>query len=275
MVSPQSDDNMKFCIEAAIQEISQYFMTATLPTLNATRNYPELPGEPCHQRERMRLKYSSSAVDRFTSQELLAYAMSRDDPTLVAQALSNGAQYVRNPDMGFTCFHWAVFMNNIKVVGFFADHAPDINIKTGSGLTPLHIAALCGYTGCVDVLMSRGADLYAMNNKNSTPLALAAGAGKIETVLHFLNDPRIIQAQPELELQLASKENALFNAAIINNHVGMVKILLNFPAIISYAMDNKRTILEKAAGHDAMVTLLHQTIFVEGNGIQYKGKSFR
>ena len=46
----------------------------------------------------------------------------------------------------------------------------DVNYKAGSKRTPLHIAAYAGHLDIVDFLVSKGADITAVDQDNDTPL---------------------------------------------------------------------------------------------------------
>ena len=48
--------------------------------------------------------------------------------------------------------------------------------------TPLHVAAMKGYTGIVKMLIERGAKLDAVNDEELTPLHLCAQNGHVRYV---------------------------------------------------------------------------------------------
>ncbi len=61
----------------------------------------------------------------------------------------------------------------------------DINARNGSGMTPLHAAALTGQKDAVELLIEKGADLNAKNENGVTPLQLASQQGH-QTIVELL-----------------------------------------------------------------------------------------
>ncbi|KAJ5077781.1 ankyrin repeat family protein [Anaeramoeba ignava] len=60
------------------------------------------------------------------------------------------------------------------------------NEEDDFGLTPLHWAAYGGHTGCVWLLLDKGADIYARAKNGDTALHKAAWRGNKATVQHLL-----------------------------------------------------------------------------------------
>jgi len=71
----------------------------------------------------------------------------------------------------------AVRAKDIKQVENLLRNNPDVNIMTGSNLTPLHIASENGTTEIVELLIKNGADINAKTLYDVTPLHFAAQGG--------------------------------------------------------------------------------------------------
>lgn len=66
----------------------------------------------------------------------------------------------------------------------------EVDARSTTRRTPLHIAALCGFPDILDMLLQRGADINATDNDGYTALHLAASLGHLATVQRLLNyDP--------------------------------------------------------------------------------------
>lgn len=73
-------------------------------------------------------------------------------------------------------------VNNTDAVAYYTTLCPDLaSIRDGTtGLTPLHYAVSSGSLGVVDILIDRGADVFARDRWNRTPFRLADEAGQHE-----------------------------------------------------------------------------------------------
>lgn len=54
------------------------------------------------------------------------------------------------------------------------DHGANVDSKSLTDVTPVHVAAQCGQCDALEVLVRRGADVNAATNDGATPLHLAA-----------------------------------------------------------------------------------------------------
>ena len=61
-----------------------------------------------------------------------------------------------------------------------------INFKNKKGDSPLHLAAMNGLVTVVEILLSKGADIWAKNNKNKTPLLSCARNDQVSDCLEIL-----------------------------------------------------------------------------------------
>lgn len=73
-----------------------------------------------------------------------------------------------------TCYE-----GDVKKVSDLLDQGLDVNTKTNSGSTVLHIAAQNGYLDLVNLLIARGADVNLLTADGWTPLHFAAQRGYV------------------------------------------------------------------------------------------------
>mmetsp|Transcript_9947 Transcript_9947/g.12926 ORF Transcript_9947/g.12926 Transcript_9947/m.12926 type:complete len:653 (+) Transcript_9947:333-2291(+) len=87
--------------------------------------------------------------------------------------------------------HWATTEGSIKVVSWLIKHSERdiVNVRDGSGCTPLMIAAQYGYPNLVAYLIQKGADPSSLDNNRDSALHWGAykGDSSIVGLLHHLN----------------------------------------------------------------------------------------
>lgn len=72
------------------------------------------------------------------------------------------------------------FSGHENIVRILIEHgASNINAKGESGFSPLHTAAAYGRANVTEFLISRGANVNAMNDDQMTPLDLAETNGEL------------------------------------------------------------------------------------------------
>jgi ankyrin repeat protein len=81
-------------------------------------------------------------------------------------------------DNGMNVLHVAAQAVNREVVNVLLDADADINSRTGTGDTALHLAARCGHIKMVEFLLS----ITARNEHDDTSLHLPARHGMVEVV---------------------------------------------------------------------------------------------
>jgi ankyrin repeat protein len=72
------------------------------------------------------------------------------------------------------CGHDAAEAGKVKEVRRLMDSGVDANEVSGTGLTPLHAAAIWGHRDVAELLLSRGGDVNARDGNGMTPLHFAA-----------------------------------------------------------------------------------------------------
>eukprot|EP00066_Takifugu_rubripes_P025840 XP_011615106.1 PREDICTED: ankyrin repeat domain-containing protein 53 [Takifugu rubripes] len=68
---------------------------------------------------------------------------------------------------------------------YLLEQGADINVKTNSGATPLHLAASEGLLDCVETLIQAGADILAQDDMGNTPLDWARMGCHREVARHL------------------------------------------------------------------------------------------
>lgn len=109
----------------------------------------------------------------------LHWAAQSGSVEMVKLLLESGAEInAQSPEFGFTPLHCAVHIDDDKIAALFLDYGADIEARDNNGMTPLAVAAHMKHFNCARMLVERGANMLATENKNgSTPLHLAAKSG--------------------------------------------------------------------------------------------------
>jgi len=93
----------------------------------------------------------------------------------------HGVKILRTYDShGHTPLHWAALGGYSDVIKFFINCGVEINEQSQSdyGPYPIHWACVNGHILCVDLLIQNGASINCTDNKGCTPLIITAQYGK-------------------------------------------------------------------------------------------------
>lgn len=123
-----------------------------------------------------------------------------------------------------------------------------INIKDPAGNTPLHIAAVNGSVPLVEMLLSKGADINAVNTQLNTPLHLAIMNGKDEVCKY------LIEKGTDLTKQNIVKKTPL-HLTVRHNRRAIAEILIAKGAVVDSRDDMQRTPLGLAARESGNVDI--------------------
>ncbi|KAI4679461.1 hypothetical protein J4E81_010407 [Alternaria sp. BMP 2799] len=119
-------------------------------------------------------------------------------------------------DDGSTLLHVAVHCNQNELIDALRRKGADINAKNSDGMSPLLIA--CGMNvELVNFLVTRCADVCAVNKKGQGALQIAAACGQVK-VLRFLLDLDLADEEP---LNINAVDDASYTpliAAIVEGH---------------------------------------------------------
>jgi RNA polymerase sigma factor (sigma-70 family) len=135
-----------------------------------------------HERwdEATALRYGLPIVRSFTALHRAAY---NDDSELIAFLLSRRADVDARTRSGQTPLHVAVQLNYPAVAARLLAGAADPNIMTDQGLTPLHYAVILGRRELAALLLDAGADAHIPDRHGRTPLDWAGLKGYEDLVL--------------------------------------------------------------------------------------------
>jgi len=99
-----------------------------------------------------------------------------------------------------------------QMAALLLERGADLMAKDEKGRTALHLAAAAGRTKVVEFLLSRGAEIDARDSQGRTPLMLAASRGRKQTVKLLLDkgaDPNAVDQEGNRPLELARGEEVM------------------------------------------------------------------
>ena len=146
----------------------------------------------------------------------------------------------------------AVEAGDLNLVNhFIAEHGADVNEASGSGVTPLHLAANGGHVAIAVTLIAEGADVNLKNDDDETPLYWAAGGGYAVIVAALL------ARRAEVDAKNDEGQTPLHWAAR-NGRAAVVVALLAGGADVNAKNDDGEAPLHLAAdgGHAVVVATL-------------------
>lgn len=121
----------------------------------------------------------------------------------------------------------------------------DLGAKRSDGETPLHIAAVCGFTDCTRVLLELGADVGSTNDDLSVPLHLAASCDHSDVALNLL--------EFGADIVMADRDgNTPLHYAAFGGYVAVVRSLLQAigDSSVVYIRNNDGDTALECAPHD-------------------------
>ncbi|XP_024875378.1 serine/threonine-protein phosphatase 6 regulatory ankyrin repeat subunit B-like [Temnothorax curvispinosus] len=164
-------------------------------------------------------KYSQD-LDTITNQERMFAALEEGKPNNFKDCLEKGADINARSINSWTTLHFAAKGSSPKVIKLILDQSLSVNVKDINGQSPLHIAAEHGRNNIVEFFIKEGLYINDLDNSGKTPLHVAAQNGHEKTVVVLLNNKKAHTiARDKIGL-------SLLHYAIINNHIGVTKILL-------------------------------------------------
>ena len=152
---------------------------------------------------------------------------------------------------------------NIKRLKSTLGYVRDINFMDDTGATALHKAALGGYNDIVQLLLTKGASIEAVNKCNDTPLHNAALYHHYSTVELLLSKGALIEATN-------NDNNTPLHLAVQDGPTSTVGLLLSKGASIEATNKDNNTPLHLAARHGS--TTIVKLLLSKGASIKATDK---
>ena len=193
-------------------------------------------------------------------QDTLAYLFDPKNPHFKPRKLLRGVQniYSRRPAFfgekpdELTPLLLAAFCGFSGLIKhLIVTHAPDVNAKCGDGRSALHEASGNGHVDSVRILLDHGADVNAVGWKDNTPLHHACYYGHVN-VTRFL-----LEHNANSNAQTTDYETALHDASE-QGYLEIVRLLVDHGADVTVQRKDGLTPYQVATrnGHKAVAQLL-------------------
>ena len=171
--------------------------------------------------------------------------------------LEAGADVKTELKNGFGILHFAALGGAQGAFDFFLARGDfkDVDVKTASGMTPLHVAASRGHVSLLQYLLEKGAKKDAAWRGGVTALHFATESGKAGAVEYLLSQKLDVNAKR------ADGSTALHTAAL-RGDVATMKLLIKLGADAAARSNDKSTALHFAAAgaaKDAVKYLVEET----------------
>lgn len=168
----------------------------------------------------------------------LHVAVEQNRPDALAQLLRLGANREIKTRSGETALHLACHQNKPPLIVHLMRGGSDVNATGRRGMNPLHICADRGFLQCANTLLdpankadARGASdaskhvvkVNAHNDKQQTPLHLAAWAGRVDIIELLVRNSATVDV-------LDVEQSTPLNLAVSKNHDMAVQMLLRLNA---------------------------------------------
>lgn len=188
--------------------------------------------------------------------------------TLLAAVLVNCGPGPDKQPMVWETIHEAVAKGDLADLKRHLARGADVNERGFGGRTPLHFAAVVGYTNVAELLITKGADVNAKDDDNSPPLIEAAAGGYADVAKLLIAKGADVNAKNQ------NGATPLHLAAIMG-HKHTVELLVTKGAGVNARDRNGMTPLHWVKrGHRAWVKRGHNTIFgLSGDTILFSGEA--
>lgn len=183
-----------------------------------------LTKDPTHEHRNMRTKDGKSLVLCALASPIKSLEMVE-----LAGSATSVSEILASNEGGETGLHLTTKESDLERVKYFLDKG-NLNERTTDGLTALHFAAFGGDVATTKLLLSRGADISMVTDKDDTPLHFAAtkypeklaammSAPGIETIVNGKN-----------KIGRAAIHEVINQQDFTSNTLNMMKVLLANPA---------------------------------------------
>ena len=158
--------------------------------------------------------------------------------------LEKGATVACENKRGWNMLHLAAESGDTDIISLIHTHLPNIESKTGEGLTPLMVAAFCGKLHAVKWFLEKGATVTSVGSKRWNVLHFAAQGGDPDTI------DLILTHLPDIESKTADGKTPLI-IAVLHGKLQGVKCLLERGANPSAKDNNGNDSLHHALSSDS------------------------
>lgn len=255
------DVNSEALYQAVTDDDAQVLSDLLEAGLSANDAFGELQRTPLHQAAHLNFCTCLSVLLRYGA-DMIAEDTKGDTPLhlaawagnveALASLLSHGADvdWLSGRD-GYSPLWCAISAENIDAARLLLKHGARVSLRSGSGLMPLHQAAVTGQSAMCELLLDRGAQVDARDDDQNTALHYAAASGSKSSVRALL------QAGATVTAQQAQGLTPLHWTAHKGN-IEALTLLLEFGAPLNAAAEEGATPLHLAAnrGHLKTVRLL-------------------
>jgi ankyrin repeat protein len=122
---------------------------------------------------------------------------------------------------GITPLHYAARQEYTGLIEYLLDRDADVNMKTAAGSTPLHEAAMTGNITNMEMLIAKGADVNTQDAKGNSVMHIAIPAGSHQEALSLL-----LRNNANPNLRDEHGDSPLHILITLNRNAAMVKTLL-------------------------------------------------
>ncbi|XP_056633981.1 protein phosphatase 1 regulatory inhibitor subunit 16B [Diorhabda sublineata] len=128
-----------------------------------------LQKEKEHSKRNSKYQKSNKRGISFDDSVVLLEAAARNDIDEVRRLLMKGVSPDSSNEDGLTALHQCCIDDNESMLVLLLEYGANVNAEDSEKWTPLHAAATCGHLKLVRILVSRGANLLAVNADGNMP----------------------------------------------------------------------------------------------------------
>lgn len=150
----------------------------------------------------------------------------------------------RKTDTGVTPLHVAAWENSSKAATALIECDADVHAKDETGRTSLHVAAYKNACETADLLIDEDADVRAEDNNKRTPLHFAAQENACETAKLLIAEDAIVSVKD-------SCGGTPLHDAAAKSAIGVAELLIDHGADVKEDDNNKNTPLHYVAKQDS------------------------
>ncbi|XP_068967369.1 CARD- and ANK-domain containing inflammasome adapter protein-like [Bombus flavifrons] len=175
------------------------------------------------------ITYGAEVKDRTPSFTPLHSASSNGHLDVIKYLIGKGAHPKDINEDGWTSLHAAAQNGHLHVVKYFIDEHReiDVDIIDNACATPLHTAAFHGKLNVVEFLLSKGANINAVNILGATPLFIAAINNNRDVYDFLLNKDATVVNTSDDQTLIGRLNISVLHVAAVYNDKQMIEDLIN------------------------------------------------